>query len=274
MIEKFDNSNFTEILSKYSDFRKSFGLITANMCTLPIVKTGFIISGEIKDEDILDLKNEYGQIVMCRPDSNFNCWHKLHRGKDIDINNLTKYYDSIKKNYSSKLILLCFKHPSIYFTDHYIERYKISGGINILILWKDKIIIEYVSKGFDVGDISRGVINPHQRFVIPWNLIYKDTSELWKKINCEYVGEDEYLKSRNRRISFLYEIGYDLETIEKEISQKFTSISYFQFSKILRECILPTVAHSNLFFENKTISILINMYNNELHIFEIWESDK
>ena len=131
-----------------------------------------------------------------------------------------------------------------------------------------------MSKGFDVGDISRGVINPHQRFVIPWNLIYKDTSELWKKINCEYVGEDEYLKSRNRRISFLYEIGYDLETIEKEISQKFTSISYFQFSKILRECILPTVAHSNLFFENKTISILINMYNNELHIFEIWESDK
>lgn len=273
MIERFNRQNFRNLLTKYAMYRKCYGLLTASMCDLPIVSEGFIISGSVDEKDIQEMVVDYGDIVMCRPDAKYNSWHRLLRGKDVCTKDILNYYNENRKHVS-EMVLLCFKHPSIYFTGNKVERWGISGGINILFLWYSKIIVDYVGKGFDVGDISRGQTQPHQTITIDWSMVRKDLQSVWDTLSYSIISQDAYSESRKNRIEFLKTQGYNFQILENSIPLSFEPMEYKCFQLLYKECIMPVVWKKNLFNEQIPITILVNRYQFKFHVFEIWESSK
>ncbi len=273
VIERFNNQNFLSLFTKYSTYRKCYGLLNASMCDLPIVSEGFIISGSLDEKDVQELVLDYGDTVMCRPDAKYNSWYRLLRGKDICIEDILNYYNENRKC-ASEMILLCFKHPSIYFTGSKVERWGISGGINILFLWHSKIIVDYVGEGFDVGDISRGQTQPHQTITIDWSMVRKDLQSIWDTLSYSIISAGAYSESRKNRIEFLKGQGYNLRILENNIPLLFEPMEYKCFQLLYKGCIIPVIWNKNLFNEQIPITILINRYQFKFHVFEIWESSK
>lgn len=270
-IKEFDEYNFNDVLREYATYRKSYGLLTAGMCHLPVVKRGFIVSGYIEDDAIPYLKEKYGNVIMCRTDAPSSAWYKIPRGRDIKVETLKEHYIDMLSYSSSEIVLLCFQHPSVYFTGKFIERWNISGGANILILWGEQIIIEYVGKGFDVGDLTRGITSPHQRFAIPWSIRNHNIMTIWENVNKECIGKEGYNYSCAIRQKTLQKMGYKEEKLKEHIPGAFCPISFTEFKELYRECVSPVLAKKNMFIEEKNIAILINIYENAFHVFEIWE---
>ena len=146
---------------------------------MPVVTEGFLLTGPIDGNTSAYLEEKYGGTVMCRVDAPFGQWGRIPRGRDIEVSRLNDYRERSAKSYLGS-ILLCFRHPSVFFTGRFIERWEIRGGINILIIWNSLIIIEYVGKGFDVGDLSRGICSSHQTIKIPWEIRNKNCREIWE----------------------------------------------------------------------------------------------
>lgn len=268
---EFCEDSFNEVFRSYTAYRKSYGLLTANMCSLPIVKRGFIVSGEIPQEQISYLNTKYGEIIMCRTDAPSTSWYHIPRGRDLSINCLNQHYKYMTNFSTAKIILLCFEHPSIYFTGKYIERWNISGGVNVLLIWGEKLIIEYVGKGFDVGDITRGIVSPHQRIVIPWQIIRYDTAFIWKAASKWYVNEKQYCDTRAARLKALEKLHIIKEQADMSIPYCYTPVSYDDFQRLYSNCVTPVLDKRKVFQEDKMISILVNRYNETFHVFEIWE---
>ena len=237
-----------------------------------LVKKGFIINGSFEDD--LVFNSTLGDIVMCRPDAPHNSWHNLPRGKDMSIKNLEKFYLSVKNQGTPDSILLCFQHPSIFFTNKFVERYNISGGVNILLLWNEAIVLEFVGSGFDVGDITRGQITPHQIYRIPWNSVKKYCDKLVSSYQIDRVDDEQYQLSRKSRISFLQTQGYESTILENSIPMYYSPLKPTIFNIVWTKCVLPVVRNHTLFPAQQPVTILINLYNDIPHVFEIWESTK
>jgi hypothetical protein len=276
MVEKniieFNEDNFKQELRRYVTYRKCFGLLTANMCYLPIVKSGFVVSGDFDEQIIPYLKNKYGNIIMCRTDAPFNAWQNISRGRDIEIEDIREHYINMYNSVSTQIVLLCFQHPAVYFTGEFIERWAISGGATVLIIWGEQIIIEYVGKGFDVGDLTRGVNLPHQRFSIPWSIRNNDFDRIWELMCVECIKKNDYTLSRKSRIGAMQKMGYEQKTVETNIPQVFTPIQSDIFQDLYNKCVRPVLNKKSLFLEENSITILVNIYENAFHVFEIWES--
>jgi hypothetical protein len=270
---EFAEENIRDILNDFLDFRKCYGLITAYLCHLPIVTNGFILTEKISDKDIHYLQKKYGQVIMCRADTKFNHWGNISRGKDLIIANINIHYDEIGK-YSNDFILLCFQHPSLFFTNQFVERWGISGGINILILWNQQIIIEYVGKGFDVGDLSRGVNKSHMTIIIQWEMRNKNIEKIWESSKIEKLSHKDFLSSRDDRIRSLLKMGYENNILNKNIPDISFQMTFDIFKNIYKKCVSPVINRRKLFTEEIPITLQINMYNNEtFHVFEIWEAN-
>ena len=97
------------------------------------------------------------------------------------------------------------KHPSTMLTGHYTPRYKTKGAIMVVFEKGDRVLIDYVGPGFDVGDITRGK-TIHTAISIPWNSIYE--KPIHNNKDAKMIGEglfqitdNQYQASRNNRIN-------------------------------------------------------------------------
>ncbi|MDR2535772.1 MAG: hypothetical protein LBD29_07045 [Treponema sp.] len=271
-IIEFDNDNFNQILHGFAGYRKCFGLLTANMCHLPIVKYGFIVIDAIDEIVCPYLRGKYGDTIMCRTDAPFNAWRSIPRGRDIKINDLQDHYIKMRNAITSKIVMLCFQHPSVYFTGKFVDRWAISGAANILIIWGKEIVIEYVGRGFDVGDLTRGVNLPHQRFSVPWTVRNMDYYTIWDKMNIDTITVDAYNGSRESRIGVMKNMGYEYLEVVSNIPTVFSLLEFNKFRVLYQNCIKPVLHKRKLFLEDEIITILVNIYKNAFHVFEIWDS--
>lgn len=260
-------------LIEYIDYRKCRGLLLAYLCDLPIVKTGFVIDSLLSKKDIAQLKHLIGEIVLCRPDSPIKQWKKLPRGKDMNLDKINEFYQECVEIHN-RAVLLCFKHPSIYFAGEIIERYRISGGLNILVDWFKKITVEYVGPGFDVGELTRGCNNYHCLIEIPWELAIFPPSYIWSHSSLEKISSEKYEQSRHSRIDTLInKMGYNKIEVEQFVPQRVRLLSEEIFCNAFYECIKKIVKNTEYFKADVPIVILANLYGSTLHVFEIWESN-
>lgn len=269
-IIEFDKSNFRNKLKDYASYRKCYGLLTANMCYLPIVTNGFVLKGEIDKDDIRYLQEKYGSVVMCRIDAPFNSWKRIPRGRDIAICELNDHYKQMR-SFAYNYILLCFQHPSLFFAGEFIERWEIYGGVNVLILWNNQISIEYVGKGFDVGDITRGTNNIHQSITIQWEMRNRNIAEIWNAAKMTFITDEDYTLSRKLRIDTLLKMGYKRDVVEGHLPLCPFPLEFSFFNNFYRECVLPIIWKKKLFVEDEPITVLVNAYGDSVfHVFEIW----
>ena len=94
-----------------------------------------------------------------------------------------------------------------------INRLKNEYGIN-LYFKSDCCHIEIVGQGFDVSDLNRGQISPHQTIVTELPVRMGAYNEWWKFLKYSFATHDEYLRSIDRRKTKLTSMGY---TVEQQI---------------------------------------------------------
>lgn len=94
-----------------------------------------------------------------------------------------------------------------------VDRLKNEYGIN-LCFQLDQCRIEAVGQGFDVSDLNRGQISPHQTIVTELPVRMGAYNEWWKFLNYSFATQEEYLQSIDRRMEKLASMGY---TVSRQI---------------------------------------------------------
>ena len=90
-----------------------------------------------------------------------------------------------------------------------INRLKNDYGIN-LHFNGDCCTIEIVGKGFDVSDLNRGQLSPHQTILTELPVRWGMYNEWWKFLKFSFIDKTEYELSKNRRIRKLTDMGYQV----------------------------------------------------------------
>lgn len=257
----------------FLSFRKCRGLALAWSYDLPVVKQGVIIDTPLTEEDEITLQEAFGLYpLLCRPDAPIGKWTHLPKGRDCTVTQINAFYkECLRENPNS--ILLCFKSPSVYFTKKRIPRYSVSGGVNILIEWYKCIVIDYVGPGFDVGELTRGCNCSHQSFFVPWNYIHYPPNQIFTDSINNHISQDAYINARDHRINTLAStFGYDITSVKQCIPQESVKMPRSIFLTIWKECISKIVKKVHYLHSMNDLVILVNLYEEKLHVIEVWDS--
>lgn len=88
------------------------------------------------------------------------------------------------------------------------DRTKNIYGINVHVnRTLGYLIIECVGKGFDVSDLNRGNISPHERISFNYPVKYGWQNEWWKFIKIEFVSDQEFQNDKVIRMNKLRKFG-------------------------------------------------------------------
>lgn len=145
----------------------------------------------------------------------------------------------IKKE-NKKGVLILF-HLNVTPTERY-ERY---AGISVGVSLGRKIYIDAVGKGFDGREVLKG-ISCHERYSIPWSDIRKINIDNFRDYNTFVISQDNYLKSREERISYLESCGLNNSELEKSIPREYHLIPDFIWLDIIRNIIKPLEKEEDL----------------------------
>lgn len=273
-MQYFDLNNTNNILeAKYSHYGKSSGLIFAHKLNLSVSTYGWVCSSINDSIDLPDFEDRY----LCRPDAPKGMGNRLPRGKDLKAIEIISFMKEIK-NISDYGIILIFKHPSLDLLGQYIPRYQTFGGATVVIDKKKDVTIEFVGPGFDVGDLTRGK-DVHTSVVIPIEDIFEKPSRLYRYNFKNILGrrfdisEKQYRHSRRQRTTELKSKLGESQNIDKYIPDKPTYLSLRTFKSIFVNCIEP-ILFSNDPRLNRIFGIMMNLYGNNLYVFEIWSPER
>ena len=210
-----------EMISKYGKLK---GWDVCNSLGLQSFGDVYILRDyiDINNSKIRDIFGD--ELLLCRTDAPIGQGYKMIRGRDVKLDDINNYLKEVKKCTEDGVILMS-KHPSTMLTGHYTPRYKTNGAIMVVFEKGDRILIDYVGPGFDVGDITRGK-TVHTAIQIPWNSIYekpihnyKDAKMVWKGLF--QINNAQYKVSRNNRINELVSNlkEQEVQEIEESIPQ-------------------------------------------------------
>lgn len=265
--------NGLEQLNQYKEYRKCKGFLQAYIYGLPVVSKGIVVDDYLKESNVIRIKNELGNLFMCRPDAPSKNWHLLPRGRNLDADHINGFLSECRK-INPDVVLLCFYHPSLYFTGHVVKRYQISGAVNVVIDWNKSINIEYVGPGFDCGELTRGKNNSHTSVCVPWCVVQWPSVFIWYNVIINNMKQKSYDFSRNIRISELSRLGYSIDEVSTYVpsSPKLTNLQ--MFCKIYESCIRKIINFPQNFDYKTPVMIMMNLYEDKQHVFEIWASDQ
>ena len=276
----FFNTEDTEsqkLLAPFKSYRKVDGLLSALFYKLPFSKKGFLLINPISNIETILNDHNY-EIVMCRPDALIGEGNYLPRGRDLPPEKINSFLLETKKIQKSG-ILLGFRHPSIELTGKYIPRYKTSGAIVVIFNVGESIMFEHVGPGFDAGEITRGKA-VHNSLIIPWNDRFEKPSQIFRLARMKFyqrfhIDHKQYLEVRQSRIKELVEnLGEILiDDIVSSIPLKPTDLDFKLFLNIYANCIEELIYSETTSLGNK-FGIVLNVYNEKIHIFEIWKIEK
>lgn len=136
------------------------------------------------------------------------------------------------------------------------EKIKTDGAFNVYLDVGDRIYIDFLGKGFDMGAITKGKEN-HESWSIDWKDILFVTPNKMNKYRQHIISDKEYLESARRRLQHLLNIGYKPEDILGKIPKYYSPMSLSIKEMILEEIIMPL-------YYNKT-----NLINDGLKSFGV-----
>lgn len=259
-------------LFEFEKYRKCKGLLRAYLYGLPVVPIGVIIDSYISDKSIEFIKKKLGDIVMCRPDAPLQRWTGLPSGRDLKVENINNFLKECRES-NPCAILLCFCHPSIYFTGSFVKRHYISGAMNILIDWNNSISMEYVGPGFDCGELTKGRNVCHSVAYVPWYLSDLPSKYIWNHVELNHIEHEKYKISRQKRIHMLSKSGYDINELQNSIPVIENCLNRKIFFEVYEKCVKNIVKFSHDFSEEIPLVIMLNFYEGfKLHVFEIWDA--
>lgn len=118
------------------------------------------------------------------------------------------------------------------------EKVKTDGAFNIYLEMYDKVYIDFLGKGFDMGAITKGKEN-HEAWVIDWKDILFVTPKNMNRYRKSIISNEDYLNSARRRLQHLINIGYNKEQIQGKIPSIYTPMPLSIKEMLLNEIIFP-----------------------------------
>ncbi|MBO4600820.1 MAG: hypothetical protein J5634_01125 [Bacilli bacterium] len=143
------------------------------------------------------------------------------------------------------------KHSVILFFDlkgEPTKRYMRHAGISVSVNMYSDICIEAVGKGFDGREISKGIC-VHERYVIPWFNLRDLNISNFHSYNIFMIDQNDYQKSRLKRIEYLLSLG-----LKKEEFINYIPIVYKPIPDFIWDDLIKNV----LFYIEKNEEILTN----------------
>lgn len=212
-LTSLESKDFEKTIIQLNDFWKAKSIAYLDKFGLPTLSAIAITTwnDKIKENLLNYCKNKNWSSVVIRTDKAKETGEKIPRGGYLT--NLDNLENEIKKNLENGRIAIVLEPR---------DRYKNLYGINILYdnNAPENLYFEIVGPGFEVGNLNRGDIKPHERFIL------KKTGEEIKIQNHEIIPQSEYENSVEIRFA---QIG-------KSISEK--KLANSEFIKIGRDFLL------------------------------------
>lgn len=124
------------------------------------------------------------------------------------------------------------------------EKINTQGAFNVYMQMNDKIYIDFLGKGFDMGAITKGKEN-HESWAIDWKDILFVTPRNMNKYRQNIISEQAYLESARRRLVHLLNIGYSPAEIKGKIPKSYSHMPDWIKEKILDEIVMPLYYKKN-----------------------------
>lgn len=147
------------------------------------------------NEDFEKIKDKLPEKIILMADAKTGDKPTLGvRGAAVSKNEVQNYIDNVKAH-NPDGVVLC--------VDTTTERKgkRIDGAFNVYFEWGDKVYIDYLGQGFDVGGITKGEDN-HEMWAIDWkNLLFVKPSTM-NLYRTYLISDEEYKKSAERKRKF------------------------------------------------------------------------
>ena len=274
-MEALNKAKDRNIITKYGKLK---GWDICNGLGLPSFGDVYVLSDYIdtKNPQIREIFGE--EPLLCRTDAPIGQGNKLIRGRDVKLGDINEYLREIKECTNEGIILIS-KHPSTMLTGHYIPRYKTNGAIMVVFEKGQRILIDYVGPGFDVGDITRGK-TIHTAISIPWHSIHEKAIHNYRyakymKNDLFQITDEQYEVSRKNRIKELTQNlnEKDITEIISAIPSKTPKLSYKLFKQLYSKCI-DKIIYSGMNMPTKPFGIMMNIYKDKFCVFEVWNIER
>lgn len=167
-----------------------------------------------------------------------NFQHFGVEGSFVKKEQVEDYIKRVKKS-NPKGVVLCIDTE-----EGTQEKIKTQGAFNVYMQMNDKIYIDFLGKGFDMGAITKGKEN-HESWVIDWKDILFVTPHNMNKYRSNIISEQAYLESARRRLVHLLNIGYSPAEIKGKIPKSYSPMPDWIKEKILDEIVMPLYYKKN-----------------------------
>ncbi len=118
------------------------------------------------------------------------------------------------------------------------EKVKTDGAFNVYFDIGEKVYVDFLGKGFDMGAITKGKEN-HESWIINWDDVLFVTPEKMNRYRDHLISDKDYLESAKRRLQHLLSIGYKPEYIKGKIPKVYKSMSLSIKEMLLNEIMIP-----------------------------------
>ncbi len=118
------------------------------------------------------------------------------------------------------------------------EKVKTDGAFNVYFEVDNKLFIDFLGKGFDMGAITKGKEN-HESWGIDWEDILFVKPRNMNRYRDHIISDEEYLDSARRRLQHLINIGYKREEIKGKIPRYYSPMPLSVKEMILDEIVFP-----------------------------------
>lgn len=221
--------------SSFNEHQKLHTYLTLSLIGCPVFRSVLIEDNHLFPKDIVDivryLESEYCTIryQYTKPNS-----QPVRGGNKILLR-----FDEIKERMVPDTMLWLLEP---------IDRLKNNYGINIYCnRHTAKFTIECVGKGFDVSDLNRGDIAPHQIITFDIPIEYGWHNEWWKYTRFQFASDCSFNASKDVRLKKLAKLG--LNANSQIFSKAYNPLSLSQIEKLMEysKLIISSLTDENEF---------------------------
>lgn len=267
----FKNPEWKDVAKPYSEYGKLHGLILAREHELPTTNQLWIYDDINTSIDDSNLPGD--EKFICRPDAPMGTGNALPRGKDLYPEDIGTFYKSIRNKVKDAVIVV-LRNPSCEIYGKYVPRYQVDGAAMVVVSPQNRLDIEFVGKGFDVGELTRGK-SVHTCISLPWEAVEENPLKIMWQNKMKVLGgrrdikTEDYQIQRQERLAELKRLGEYSADIETSVPETPEALTPAMFQRIYNECILKTLMSDHPELKGD-YGIMMNIYDTRIYVFEIW----
>ena len=118
------------------------------------------------------------------------------------------------------------------------EKVRTEGAFNVYLEIGQRVYIDYLGKGFDMGGITKGKEN-HETWSFDWKDALFVTPYNMNKYGHTITTQEEYLGSARRRLQQLLDLGYSRDYIRGKIPKTYLPMPNSVKEMLLDDILLP-----------------------------------